>query len=38
MPCGNFIIGFNGVLPLEINIGNTWCTIDIQCMIYGVCK
>ena len=26
------------VLPLKIHMGNTWCTIDIQCMIYDVCK
>ena len=26
------------VLPLKICMGNTWCTIDIQCMIYCVCK
>ena len=38
IPCGKFIIEFNGVLSLEINIGNTWCTVDIQCRIYDVCK
>ena len=25
-------------LPLKIHMGNTWCTIDIQCMIYWVCR
>ena len=38
IPCGNFIIEFNEVLPLEFNIGNTWCTKNIQCRIYDVCE